>query len=645
MQREDGYQQSLRRTAQDQVCALEASFIDDDRRQFGGEPPATQAVVSADPGVPAAYRSPDAIAFYNQPVPEGVRDNIVTVHSTRAARIYEPGGWISRAPNARVMVVAAEALVTTSAADAAELALHAVEMLRPGQPSWVELGGRAAAVLSTAQRANDTIAVVDRLLATVDDVDTVSLIETHAVKALWHTGRFTEIIKRAGKALELTAGRPDLDARFRAAQALACARILGADAAVEQADMAFAHARTAADRDALAFGLQAAGEAAHAQRRHQLALKYFRQLRSVTGISYLAEEILSLQILDRYDDAQMLLDGAREDSHASAEALAPNVLFAQAKQHFSLGDLVEADQAAASVVELGQLIGTTDRVVEATHMRVAIALLRGEPALARRRLNVAFHVLGEADAARHPGVIFCQGWLTAQRNVERGLAIWSQLLAEPSESRSYRAWWPCWMPLLFEFGILCGAVDFVEAVLTIAEEAADRNPEVATLNGVAVNLRGMFNKDLVTVAESVEILRHSPRPIMRALGAESYGLMLLGAGERQMGLDQLDQAWDHYDHMGAVARRAAVQRVMRQAGARWSKWSSADSGSAHKPLTEAERRVVYLIADGCTDKSAAKALGISVNTVGTHTRSAYTKLGVQSRVQLTNALRDLGELD
>ena len=84
---------------------------------------------------------------------------------------------------------------------------------------------------------------------------------------------------------------------------------------------------------------------------------------------------------------------------------------------------------------------------------------------------------------------------------------------------------------------------------------------------------------------------------------------------------------------------------MRQVGARWSKWSNADSGSAHKPLTEAERRVVYLIADGYTDKSAAKALGISVNTVGTHTRSAYTKLGVQSRVQLTNALRDLGELD
>ena len=67
-----GYQQSLRRVPPDQVPALEASFIDDDRRQFRGEPPATQAVVSADPAVPASYRSQDAIAFYTQPVPDGV---------------------------------------------------------------------------------------------------------------------------------------------------------------------------------------------------------------------------------------------------------------------------------------------------------------------------------------------------------------------------------------------------------------------------------------------------------------------------------------------------------------------------------------------------------------------------------------------
>jgi DNA-binding CsgD family transcriptional regulator len=121
--------------------------------------------------------------------------------------------------------------------------------------------------------------------------------------------------------------------------------------------------------------------------------------------------------------------------------------------------------------------------------------------------------------------------------------------------------------------------------------------------------------------------------------------MVLLAGERQRGLHQLDAAWDDYDHIGALARRASVQRAMRQEGAREKKWTTNNSGSGHKPLSKAERRVVYLIADGHTDKSAAKALGISANTVGTHIRSAYKKLGVQSRVQLTNALRERDELD
>ncbi len=102
-----GYEQSLRRVAPDQVGALEAGFIDDDRRQFAGETPATQPVVSLDPATPAAYHSPEAVAFYSQPVPEGARwENQVTVRSSRAARMYEPGQWVSRvSPTPLLMVI------------------------------------------------------------------------------------------------------------------------------------------------------------------------------------------------------------------------------------------------------------------------------------------------------------------------------------------------------------------------------------------------------------------------------------------------------------------------------------------------------------------------------------------------------------
>jgi DNA-binding CsgD family transcriptional regulator len=549
-------------------------------------------------------------------------------------------------PNVKVMVAAAEALVATSTAAAAGLALNGFSMVRPGDPSWVELGERAVAVLATAQRANDTITIVNRLRATVDDVDTVCRIETHAVRALWHTGRCNQLLERADRTLAVTGGRPDLAARFGAAKALAHTRILNAEVAAQQADIALARARTTGDRDAVALGLHAAGEAAHALRRHQLALKYFRELRSVTGIPYLAEEIMELQVLDRFDDAQMLLDAAYEDCHDTAESLPPDVLLAQAKQHYLLGSLRDADRVAASVVELGQLIGNQVQVVEAIQIRFYVALLRGELTIAARRLSLIPSVLSDADAARHPGVMFCQGWLSAARgDTDRSLVNYSQLLAEPGESRNYRAWWPCWLPVIFETGMACNATDLLEYVLAIAEEGAARNPEVATLNGMAANLRGLFNNDLGIVAEAIEILRDSPRRGIRAIGSETYGQMLLQKGQRQLGLDVLDHAWDDYDHMGALARRAAIQRAMRHAGARRTKWSSDNSGSAARPLTEAERRVVHVIADGHTDKSAAKLLGISENTVGTHIRSAYTKLGVQSRVQLANALRDLGELD
>ena len=96
------------------MAGLEARFIDDDRRQFAGEAPATQLVVSTDPATPAAYRSPDAVAFYTQPVPEGVHwGNEVTVRSSRAARMYEPGQWVSRvSPTPLLMIIGLNDTIT-----------------------------------------------------------------------------------------------------------------------------------------------------------------------------------------------------------------------------------------------------------------------------------------------------------------------------------------------------------------------------------------------------------------------------------------------------------------------------------------------------------------------------------------------------
>src|SRR5262249_6768897 len=118
-----GYQQSLRRVAPDLVSALEATFAEDERQQSRGAPPATQAVVSSDPSVAAAYRAPDAVEFYTQPVPEGVWENTMTIRSSRAARMYEPGTWIARvSPTPLLMIVGLHDTITVT-----DLALGAYE--------------------------------------------------------------------------------------------------------------------------------------------------------------------------------------------------------------------------------------------------------------------------------------------------------------------------------------------------------------------------------------------------------------------------------------------------------------------------------------------------------------------------------------
>jgi uncharacterized protein len=102
-----GYQQGLRRVAPDAVAALDAMFNDDLRAEARGEPPRMQAIVSADRKTPAAYRGEDAIAFYLQPVSDEAHwENSVTLRSSRWARMYEPGAWVSRiGPKPLLMVL------------------------------------------------------------------------------------------------------------------------------------------------------------------------------------------------------------------------------------------------------------------------------------------------------------------------------------------------------------------------------------------------------------------------------------------------------------------------------------------------------------------------------------------------------------
>ena len=623
---------------------------------IGGDAGLEQAVADAvESGMILA--SNGSLTFHHDLVREAARSTVPTAAATglhRAlARFYLSSGdpliaaWHARAAAvpgdlaaANILISAAELLVPVSAEDAGELATLAFRTIRPVQAEWLTLSLRCLSVLSRTQRPAEAMAVAEDILARSDDSEVIGKVETEAAQALWLGGRISELIARTERALKLADLDAPATARLRGARALAGTRLEDGDCAAREAAAALAYARTTADREAVALALQASGEAARNQARHRDALRHFRELRSLSDVSCLAEEVMALQFLDRYEHAQTLLDRAKADSHGLTQVTLPSLTCAQMWQDFNLGRLDDADAQARAIIELGQQLGNGIHAMDAIIIRVSVALFQGETEHAAALLNQAAGLIGIDDEVRRPGLAVMQGWVAATRG-DLGAAVHSfRPVAEGAgPSRAYWPLWPCWNGLFFQVGAQAGDHEFTGACLDIAETAAARNPGVASFEGVALNIRGRSSEDLDITARSAEVLARSPRPILRAFGADSYGRALLTAGERSAALERLDRAWDEYHRIGAWAWRADTQRVMREAGARRAKWSTTTQATAGwTALTPAERRVALLIGTGHTNKSASTELGVSVNTVATHLRSVFAKLNIQSRVQLANEL-------
>jgi DNA-binding CsgD family transcriptional regulator len=376
--------------------------------------------------------------------------------------------------SAAILISAAETLADVSADDAGELAALAFRTVRPAQKEWLGLSRRCLSVLCRTQRATEAIAAADLILARVDDGNLIGEVETEAARALWLSGRISELISRTDRILQLSTLAPAVTARLRAARALANTRIVPGDVAARETTAALEDARATGDQEALTLALQAAGEAAKNEARHQAALQHFRELRSLIGMSYLAEEITQLQFLDRYDHAQALLDQARAGNRNATGTILPALHRAQLWQDFNLGRLDDAEAGARALAELGRQLGNDVHALDAIMVRIAVSLLRGEVETAAAQLRLADDLIDADDGVRHPGLAVMRGWLAASRgDLRSAVDTLRPVLEGAGEAQSFWPLWPCWMGLFFEMGTVAADSELVATAVDIAESALE----------------------------------------------------------------------------------------------------------------------------------------------------------------------------
>ena len=89
---------------------------------------------------------------------------------------------------------------------------------------------------------------------------------------------------------------------------------------------------------------------------------------------------------------------------------------------------------------------------------------------------------------------------------------------------------------------------------------------------------------------------------------------------------------------GATRDAARIRGRLRELGVRRRLVAPARPAHGWAGLTDSELKVVRLVGEGLTNREAAARLYLSPHTVSMHLRHAFTKLGINSRVELARVV-------
>ncbi len=493
---------------------------------------------------------------------------------------------------ADVLRKAAHEVLDTMSTTSVTFIRQAFELTDANDPRCGEIGVEAVAILVAARQFAEAIRFADSLLAGKLAAELHARVQLLLLPTLWSTGRQAELLARTTD----PGAPPDLAARLSAYHALATAE------PIEQGD----------DPIAAVVATLASAEAARREhdlrRTHALLAEARLAAQGLTGygapeVDQVAlRELLALARLDDIDGALAGLDDVtRFDSWQ-----APRLALLRAQLAFGAGRIDDAADAAATANALMAELCDFAFEPRLRELEALLALARGDSAAAR-------------DAASPLAAALATGAdIVALLRVDHDFP-WPEELLVGAAAAAHRR----------------GDANTVRAVADLLAERADRNPDVPSVTGARLLVDALSTGDF---EPALARLRDCPRLLLKARADEEYGRSIVDTAGRGAGLDALDAAHDRYAELGANASATRVQRLLQSAGARRRRWAPIPQRptTGWDALTEMERRVALLIADGHTNRSAAEELVLSPSTISTHLRAVFSKLDVHSRVQLAN---------
>ena len=192
-------------------------------------------------------------------------------------------------------------------------------------------------------------------------------------------------------------------------------------------------------------------------------------------------------------------------------------------------------------------------------------------------------------------------------------------------------------PMLVRMFLTTSDTARAERVAENASLSAER-AQLTSARGIAAHCRGLLTSDVTSLEQAVELLSASPRVLERARAAEDAGAAHARAGEQARAIALLGQAQREYESVGATHDLARADSLLRALGVRRGRRGRRGRpASGWESLTESERQVAALAAEGLANPEIGRRLFISRRTVQAHLSHVFAKLELSSRVQLATA--------
>ncbi|MGW0083033.1 AAA family ATPase [Streptomyces sp. NPDC003393] len=556
----------------------------------------------------------------------------------------------------RTLLRAVRDIAATVPEAAADLALDAADRLPPSDPRRIELLTEAAYQLTGTHRILEALHLVNSTLS--EDLAAAQQAALHLVAAEIHqaTGDDATAMAHTRLALALPGLREDLRTQLLKTQGtglvstgeLVSAEAIGGmlvegarrsrDTAVVVSAMVF-QSQISFYRGRLSESVDLAEQA----RQRSDAEPHTIRLRPPRVPALWLATVLTAT--DRLDEAERTLREGRRQAEAMGLGWSfPHWYVHRAFVLLERGALDDAAVEAEACLAVADELEITRAVPLARAVLADVAVRRGDLSQARTQLRTAEATAGIANPPHGPWLALAKAALLDAENRSREAAALTRGFGTGP------AWLPSvppghW-PRLARIALRGGEREAAEAILEVSRRIAAEGGTHVVTRAVHAHVQGLVEGSPELLRAAVRDYRQGPRVPALAAAHEDLGQALAGEGAVDEAVQELREAQVLLRRCGASRDHDRVRRRLGDLGVRAAPGPHRPAAtSGWDSLSESELRVAPLVAEGLTNRAIAERLYLSVHTVNTHLRHIFTKLGINTRVELTRLLveREAGD--